>query len=126
MQPIKEQLPCYDQMAIVEKYEAIISYLYPIAQSIPRKHGVARDMFLSCLLSQTQLFIEAGKSNQISRLYLADAGLASLRSWLRFLHAHPVRSITTHQVEVALTLIAEVGKMTGTWIGKMKRKGQSG
>ena len=113
-------------MAIVEKYEAIIAYLYPIAQSMPRKHGVARDMFLNCLLSQTQLFIEAGKSNQISRLYLADAGLARLRSWLRFLQSAPVRSITSHQVEVALVLIADVGKMTGTWIGKMKRKGQTG
>jgi hypothetical protein len=28
-------------MAIVEKYERVISYLYPIAQSMPRKHGVA-------------------------------------------------------------------------------------
>lgn len=126
MQPIKEDLVSYNQMAVVEKYEAIISYLYPIAQNMPRKHGVARDMFLQCLLGQAQLFIEAGKSNQVSRLYIADAGLSNLRFWLRFLHSAPVRSITSHQVEVALVLIAEVGKMTGTWIGRMKRKGQTG
>lgn len=46
MDPVKDAAPCYDQMAIVEKYEKVIAYLYPIAQSIPRKHGVARDMFL--------------------------------------------------------------------------------
>lgn len=126
MQPIKEGLVSFDQMAVVEKYEGVIAYLYPIAQNMPRKHGVARDMFLECLLGQTRLFIEAGKSGQVSRLYTADAGLATLRFWLRFLHAHPVRSITAHQVEVALVLIAEVGKMTGTWIGKLKRKGQAG
>ena len=40
MQPEKEIVQCYEQMAIVEKYEAVISYLYPIAQSIPRKRSV--------------------------------------------------------------------------------------
>ena len=31
------------QLLIVEKYEQVISYLYPIIQSAPRKHGVASD-----------------------------------------------------------------------------------
>ena len=72
-------------MAISEKYERVIAYLYPIAQSIPRKHGVVRDMFLQCLLGQPDLFFQAGKSNQVSRIYAADAGLAQLRFWMRFL-----------------------------------------
>ena len=67
MTPDQDAAPCYEQMAIVEKYETVISYLYPIAQSLPRKHGVVRDMFLQCLLGQVQLFVEAGKSNQVSR-----------------------------------------------------------
>jgi len=81
----KEATKCYDQMLIVEKYETVISYLYPIAQNLPRKHAVARDLFLETLLGQVNLFIVAGKSNQASRLYQADAGLAMLRFWLRFL-----------------------------------------
>jgi hypothetical protein len=36
-------------------------------------------MFLESLLGQVSLFVEAGKSNQISRLYTADAGLAQIR-----------------------------------------------
>ena len=86
MQPIDEVGKCYDQMAIVEKYERVIAYLYPIAQSIPRKHGVARQMFLECLLGQPDLIIQAGKSNQVSKIYIADAGLAHLRFWMRFLN----------------------------------------
>ena len=113
----------YEPMAVVEKYESVIRYLYPIAQNLPRKHGVARDMFLACLLGQVQLFVEAGKSNQISRLYVADGGLANLRFWLRFLSGEQVKGITPHQVKTAQALVAEVGKMLGAWIVKHKRRG---
>lgn len=122
----EEAAKCYDQMLIVERYERVISYLYPIAQSIPRKHGVARSMFLESLLGQVELFIVAGKSNQISRLYAADAGLSTLRFWLRFLASDKVRGMTPHQVEAAQVLIAEVGRILGAWIVRVGRKGQAG
>ena len=126
MQPEKEVTQCYEQMNIVEKYETVIAYLYPIAQNIPRKHGVAKAMFIECLLEQVKLIVEAGKSGQISRLYGADAGLSQLRFWLRFLVSKQVRSITPHQVETAQVLIAEVGRLLGAWIVKQKRRGQHG
>lgn len=126
MEPIEEGVKCYDQMLIVEKYEKVISYLYPIAQSLPRAHGVARNMFLESLLGQVELFIVAGKSNQVSKLYAADAGLAMLRFWLRFLAGGKVRAMTPHQVETTQVLIAEVGRILGAWIVRVGRKGQSG
>ncbi len=126
MEPEKEVAQCYEQMNIVEKYETVIAYLYPIAQNIPRKHGVAKAMFIECLLEQVKLIVEAGKSGQISRLYVADAGLSQLRFWLRFLVNKQVRSITPHQVETAQVLIAEVGRLLGAWIVKQKRRGQHG
>ena len=70
MEPEKEVAQCYEQMNIVEKYETVIAYLYPIAQNIPRKHGVAKAMFIECLLEQVKLIVEAGKSGQISRLFV--------------------------------------------------------
>lgn len=123
MSPELDQNQNFEPMAVVDKYETVIKYLYPIAENLPRKHGVARDMFLNCLLGQVQLFVEAGKSNQTSRLYIADAGLAHLRFWLRFLCSEQVRGITPHQVQTAQVLIAEVGKMLGSWIMKQKRRG---
>lgn len=123
MTPETDISQTYDPMAVVEKYETVIKYLYPIAQNLPRKHGVARDMFLTCLLGQVQLFVEAGKSSQISRLYVADSGLSNLRFWLRFLCGEQVRGITPHQVKTAQVLVAEVGKMLGAWIVKQKRRG---
>jgi hypothetical protein len=111
MEPIQES-KCYDQMAIVEKYERVIAYLYPIAQSVPRKHGIARDMFLQCLLGNPELLIQAGKSNQVSKIYVADGGLANLRFWMRFLSA--IRCITPHQLQTAQILVAEVGVMGWT------------
>jgi hypothetical protein len=122
----KEATTSFSQMAIVEKYETVIHYLYPIAQNLPRKHSTARDMFLQCLLGQVQLFVEAGKTNQVSRLCAADAGLASLRFWLRFLLGTQVRGMTQHQCEVAQAMIAEVGRMLGAWVVQHKRRGLNG
>jgi len=125
MEPVQEGFRNYDQMLIVEKYERVISYLYPIAQNLPRKHGVARDMFLEALFKQVDLFVKAGKSNQISRCYEADAGLANLRFWLRFLADAKLKGMTKHQQETAQSLIAECGGILNKWINGMRsRKGQ--
>ena len=124
MEVIKDISTSYDQMAIMEKYERFINYMYPIAQSLPRKHGVVRDMFLNVLFGQAGLFYDAGKSNQVSKIYIADAGLAQLRFWLRFLVIPSIRGISSHQHQVALVMLSEVGSMLGAWVAK--RKGKDG
>jgi hypothetical protein len=123
MQPVEETTRCYDQMAIVEKYERVIAYLYPIAQSLPRKHGTAREMFLQTLLGQADLFFQAGKSNQISKIYAADAGLAHLRFWMRFLLS--IKGMTQHQLQTGQVLVSEVGAMLNSWL-KGRKQGQVG
>lgn len=52
MTPEMDVQQSYEQMAIVEKHETVIAYLYPIAQNIGRRHGVAKAMFIECLLEQ--------------------------------------------------------------------------
>jgi len=113
----------YHQLAIIEKFEGFINYMYPIAQNVPRAHGIARDAFLTAMFAQVDLFIVAGKSNQPSRLYSADAGMAGLRFWLRFMANPGRRLISLHQHRVAATLLAEVGKMLGAWIKGMRGRG---
>jgi len=124
MEPISEATQCYDQMAIIEKYERVIAYLYPIAQSMPRRHGIARDKFLNCLFSVPDLLYQAGKSNQISKIYAADAGLAHLRFWMRFLFT--IKSMTQHQLQTAQAVLAEVGAMLGGWIKRRRAQGHTG
>ena len=120
---VRDENACFEGLAIVEKYEQVIEYLYPILQNIPRKHGVARDAVLTAMFGQVELLITAGKSRQASRLYAADAHLALLRFWLRFM-VHPSRKlITPHQHRVAAVKVAEVGKMLGAWIKTVKSGG---
>lgn len=116
---IDEHSP-YEQMAIVEKYERFISYVYPIVQRTPRIHGVVRDKVLAALFDQVELFIIAGKSGQASRLYSADAQLSLLRFYLRFMADHNRKIITPNQRRVAETHLAEIGRMLGGWIKTMK------
>lgn len=126
MEALQEELRSTHQLSIVEKYETFISYTYQIAQNIPKKHYVAKDMFLQALLGQVDLFIQAGKTHQISKLYIADAGLANLRFWLRFLSGKDIKALTPHQHQVAQVHLAEVGKMLGGWIRNTKSKGHGG
>ncbi len=120
---VRDENTVYPALAIVERYEQVINYLYPILQNAPRKHGIARDMALRAMFDQVELFISAGKSQQPSRLYSADANLAALRFWLRFMVAPGRRIITPHQHRAASALIAEVGKMLGAWIKTAKGRG---
>lgn len=120
---VRDDNVVYEGLAIVEKFEQFIEYLYPILQNVPRKHGVARDTVLAAMFGQVELLISAGKSRQASRLYAADANLALLRFWLRFM-AHPTRKLVTpHQHRVAAVKVAEVGKMLGAWIKTVKGGG---
>jgi hypothetical protein len=86
-----------DALAIVEKYEVFVSYLYPILQNAPRKHGVLRDAVLASLFAPIGGLYHAAKSKQLSRLYAIDAEFATLRAFLRFLSQPSVRIVTPRQ-----------------------------
>ncbi len=110
-------------LAIIERYEEAVAYLYPIVQRCPRRHAKLRDALLDVMVAQVGLFYHAAKSRQASRLHAADANLATLRFWLRFAALPSVRIITQAQHRAALRLLAEVGAMLGSWIGNAKAGG---
>lgn len=122
-EPIQDEVISLRQMAIVERYEEFVNYVYPIALNIPRLHTVVKDRFLDAVFLQAELFYQAGKSGQISRLYQADAGLASLRFYLRVMADRTRKLITQHQHQVASVHLAEVGRMLGAWIRDHDGKG---
>lgn len=119
-----EQRLTTEPLLVVEKYEAFLAYFYRVAQNIPRQHGVVRDMFLRDLLGQVRLFNDAGKSGQVSKLYAADAGLQTMRFWLRFLSHEDRKLITVKQHQVGSVMLAEVGKILGSWIRKVQKSGK--
>jgi hypothetical protein len=109
-----------DQMAIIEKYETFIEYAYPIANNIPRQHGAIKSVFLNLIVTLPGLIIEAGKTGQVSKLYVIDAKLSEIRYFLRFL-SHSKRGIISVQQHRTMdTFLSEVGKMLGAWIKKKK------
>ena len=79
---------------------------------------------MKAMFAQVELFIGAGKSRQPSRLYSADANLALLRFWLRFMSSPKRKLLTQQQHRVAAIHLAEVGRMLGAWIKGMKSGGR--
>jgi hypothetical protein len=123
METLTDDIASHRQLAIVERFEGFVNYVYPIALNIRRTHHIVRDRFIDAIFAQVNAFNQAGKSNQISKLYAADAGLADLRFLLRFLAEDKRRLISLHQSEVASVHLAEVGKMLGAWIRNKAAKG---
>ena len=105
-------------LVIIEKYEDFANYVYLVLQNVPRKHRVLKEKIIHLVFEQVELFYKAIKSNQKSRLYEADANLASIRFYLRFLADEKRKLISQKQHQVASIKIAEVGKMLHSWLSK--------
>lgn len=120
----KDTVSAPEGLAIVEKYETFMHYLYPILQRADRRHGVLRDTVLAALFPPVGLLYHAAKSKQVSRLFAVDAEFATLRAHLRFLTHKSIRVISPRQHRRALALLSEPGSMLGAWIRKLG--GQSG
>ena len=116
---VRDENTATDVLAIVEKYEAFVNYIYPILQNAPRRHGILRDVALSALFGPIGGLYHAAKSRQVSRLYAVDAEFATLRSHLRFLAQGHIRILTAHQHVTSLALLSEPGKMLGAWQRKL-------
>jgi hypothetical protein len=90
--------------------------------NVSHKHRVLRDAMLTALFVQYRLFYEAAKSNQVSKIYIADAGLAHIKELLRFM-AEPARKLVSRrQYEVASVHLAETGAMLGGWIRHAQKR----
>lgn len=89
-------------LAIIARYDGGVNYLYPLVNNISHKHRAIKDAMLSAMFEQYRLFHEAAKSNQVSKIYLADAGLAHIKELLRFM-ADPARkrSVTSAKRKIA-------------------------
>jgi hypothetical protein len=123
---VRDENTAIPALAIVEKYEAFVDYLYPILRTCPRVHSVARDLALACLLGVPAQLYAAAKTQQVSKLYAVDGDFATLRFWLRFC-VHPSRRIITpRQHSVALAMLAETGRMLGGWISTLRQRGRAG
>jgi hypothetical protein len=107
---------------MVEKYERVIDYLYPLAQTIPRKHGTFRELLIRQLFQVAEQLNDAIKANQLSRCYVLDGGLGQLRLLLRFMVHHKRKLMTEHQQETAQALVGEVGAMLGSWIKRLREQ----
>ena len=123
MEVLKDEQASHREMAIIERFGVFVDYTYPIAINIRRTHQLVRDMLITSMFEQANVFAQAGKTSQVSRLYAADAGLSHLRFQLRFLADEKRKLISRHQHEVASVHLAEVGRMLGAWI---KAKGAKG
>lgn len=113
-------------LIIIEKYEEFVNYTYPVLQNIQRKHGVVKERILLIIFEQVELFYKALKSGQKSKLYEADANLASIRFYLRFLANDKRKLISQKQHQTASIKLAEVGKILHGWIQGKQDSGDIG
>lgn len=110
-----------EALAIVEKYDVFMDFIYPKIQGIPKRHGQFRSKFLEVLLRIPGEIYTAAKVKQVNKLYTLDASLAEVRWLLRFAVNNRIRLITHAQHTTAMVMLAEVGSMLNAWIKRVKR-----
>lgn len=108
-----------ENLIIIEKFEAFMNYIYPVAQDISRRDGYAKQKFINLLFETVENIYKALKTNQQkAKLYEIDANLSSIRYYMRFFSSKPRKLISAHQQEVAEIRLSEVGKILNSWIKK--------
>lgn len=113
-----------ERLVLIHKYDSFVEYIYTPLNTAPKSQQVLRDVVLGCILEQYSLFHKAVKSGMVSRMYDADAGLATIRSYIKLLGSSDPSSrvLSLRQCETAETLLAECGKILGTMIKNKSRK----
>ena len=119
---IKDEHISTEALFIIQKYENFLNYFYGIVQNIPRRHGIFKTSTINLLFDFPDAVYEASKSNQVSKLYIADSFLAKIRFRLRFMLSNERRLISPRQHKVCLTRLSEVGAILGSWIRQYKSK----
>jgi RNA-directed DNA polymerase len=59
MEVLKDEFTSHKEMAIVERFGVFVDYTYPIAINIRRTHHVVRDMLITSMFEQANLFAQA-------------------------------------------------------------------
>lgn len=107
-------------MAIIEKYDHFFNYVYPLAVNMSHKHKILKEEFIHALLTQYKLFHDAAKTNQKSKLFLADSNLAYIKEILRIMVNPQRKLLSRRQYETSSVLICEAGSMLNSWINRAK------
>ena len=110
-----------ENLIIIQRFEDFVKYIYPIIQRIDRKDGYFKQKFINLLFEQVECLYKAVKTNQVSKMYEADANMASIRFYVRFSQSKERKLITLKQSQHAGILLAEVGKILNKMI---KNKGK--
>lgn len=120
MEPIVDGDKEVNQLLVISKYNTFFMYLYPILINMSGKHRVLRDKTIEAMINQFHLFNDAAKSNQVSKVYLADSGIATLRELIRILSNEKIKLLSQKQYGTSSLHLAEVGKILGSWIKHKK------
>ncbi len=117
---LKDNSTDFNSLEIIEKYEDVVNYLYPICLNMAKGHRILRDRICDCMFNQIELFIQSAKSNQMSKFYLADANLAMTRCYLRFANNDKIKLLSHKQFGILSLKLSEIQLLLDKWIKSSK------
>lgn len=79
METLSDEFTSQRQLAIVERFEGFINYLYPIALNVRRVHHIVRDRLIAAMFEQVNLFCQAGKRYSCGHLQFKQHLAANLK-----------------------------------------------
>jgi len=73
-------------LALLHEWDSVVATAYPILNKLSGEHLDLKQYGLAALFKQPELFYRMSKSNQISKIYDADANLSNIRYAFRFMY----------------------------------------
>lgn len=112
-----------EETLLMSKYQVFFNYIYGPLLNSDRRHRVFVNNLIDQITSLPILLHEAMKTNQVSRVRVADANIASIRSALNLCpHPNPKRRIIArNQVRQAQIFLCEVGAIIGTMKNNLEK-----
>lgn len=112
----------YKGLEVIELYEQAFTVIYRRVQSYPRWHGRLRDTTLDRVCAFAGHLYTASKTNQISKIYDADARLAEIRYLLRVAAHNDIKAINADQLQAIQNLLYPVGARLHEWQDAVRNK----
>ncbi len=119
---VNDPNPNGNQLIAAKRWEDAYDYIYPRILSLPNRYDDKREYILWLINEMVRLLYDAGKSNQISKVRIADGHLATIRWHLKKLYGLSGVKLGESAPVQFERLIGQVGGILNSWGASLTEK----
>lgn len=117
---VQQVIGSYKGLQIVLVYTKFMLRAYQKSLRFKPEHRIFKEKFQEAIFDQVRLFNDAAKTTQISKIHIADSGVATLQEFLLLAVNPDLRLISIEEYRSMSENLSESGAMLGAWLNGRK------